>query len=190
MFEIRYNSSSYGLRMLVAFFAFMIITSIVSGVNAVLAAHFPGYPFDLGMVLSSLLGLLFLLFMTHSIFARTVIAIVMIDNMIYMERNFFSRVVVDLDYTQKVVFSRGLKKMSVTDASGKKKSFRISDLGAENVQRFINELSEVTDKYGFLLVDENGDMSWGSVKGHALSREEPELPVNSTDTDDSPYKVK
>ncbi len=188
MLEIRVPRER-SVRKLVMIFIYLFIVSFISAlINAVVAVYTPAY----SHISSMLLGLMSLLIVIYLafIFLSSISSIYLRENNICISHGVIKNSVIDLDYTRKIVFSRGLKRMSVMDASGKRRKFNMSDLGAENVQRLINALSEVAEKYGFLLVDENSNMSWGAVKGHALSPEEPAMPVSSEGKDDEPYRVK
>ncbi len=189
MFEIRVPTKTSLRKIVVSVVYLFLVSLFVSIFNVVLSYLVPEHSGGL-FCISGLIVFFFVLYLAYGLFAGAR-AIVLIENMMYIDRGMLERVSIDLNYTRKLVFSGGLRKMSVTDAGGRKKEFRISDFGPENIQKLINELSEVADRYGFLLVDENSDTSWGKVKGHALEPDERATTHTSASSEDeTPYKVK
>ncbi len=189
MLEIRVPDTSSLRKIVISVIYLFLVSLFVSIFNTVLSHLVPENSGALFRI-SGLIVFFFVLYLAYGLFtgARS---IVLIENMMYIDRGMLGRASIDLDYTRKLVFSGGLRKMSVTDASGRKKKFRISDFGPENIQRLINELSEVADRYGFLLVDENSNTSWGKIKAHALEPDERALTTASNSSEyDTPYRIK
>ena len=189
MLEIRVDPNRYGAKIILTFIVFLILVFLISGANTLLSLYIPNYPEEGGICIASSLSLLVAIFLGYRTFGKSPLEIALSDNLLYMDTYIFHRSQANLDYTERITFSKGLKAMNLVDAQGRRRSFDLSAFNPESVLKLVEALSEVADKYGFLLVDENSGRSWGKTKGHALVPEEQEV-LSEKSEEELPYRVK